>query len=289
MKALLGAVVAAVAAAAVLPVLALVSAVGALGGTSSHLAGVDIPGPALAAYQAAALACPGLSWTILAGIGKVESDHGRSDLPGVLSGANSAGAEGPMQFLPATFAAYAVGPNPSPYDMGDATLAAARLLCADGAADPGRLDHAIWDYNHSWAYVDEVLGWAARYGAPAAGGGDLAAAWAVGQVGKPYEWGAAGPDSFDCSGLTLRAWEAAGVILPRVAADQYGAGLHVPVGQAVAGDLLFFAPDPADPSTIEHVAIYLGNAMMVEAPHTGALVRVVPVYSDGLLPQVTRP
>jgi|SRR5581483_3393689 len=282
----LGAGVAAAAFAVLLPVVALVTAVGALGAHASipsPVAVEDIPAAVLAAYQAAALTCPGLSWTVLAGIGKVESDHGRSDAPGVHAGANPAGAEGPMQFLPATFLAYEPRPGASPYDMGDATLAAARMLCANGASDPAHLDQAIWAYNHSQAYVDDVLAWAARYAAASSHAGDVAAAWALTQVGKPYQWGAAGPDAFDCSGLSLRAWEAAGVELPRVAADQYQAGTHIPVEAVQPGDLVFF-DDP-----IGHVGIALGGGMMVDAPHTGALVRVEPIYPDGLVPLATRP
>src|SRR5579872_6019425 len=82
---------------------------------------------------------------------------------------------------------------------------------------------------------------AARAPDLAGGQGSVALVWALQQLGKPYLWGAAGPDAYDCSGLALRAWEAAGVQLPRVAADQYGAGVHVPVGDAEAGDLVFFA------------------------------------------------
>jgi len=73
----------------------------------------DIPADYLALYQAAALSCPGLDWSVLAAIGKVETDHGRSTLPGIHSGHNSAGAEGPMQFLPATFAGYDHPPHPA--------------------------------------------------------------------------------------------------------------------------------------------------------------------------------
>src|SRR5579862_93644 len=98
--------------------------------------------------------------------------------------------------------------------------------------------------------------------------GAIALSWALEQVGKPYVWGAAGPGAFDCSGLAMRAWAAAGVNLPRVAAEQYGAGAHVPVADAAPGDLVFFAADPAQPSTIEHVGISLGDGRMVDAPHT---------------------
>jgi cell wall-associated NlpC family hydrolase len=200
-----------------------------------------------------------------------------------------------MQFLPATFAEYAVsldGSPPSPYDLADAAVAAARMLCADGAADPADLSTAIWDYNHSTSYVAEVLSWAAIYSGSGGGDGDagqVAANWALTQIGKPYQWGAAGPDAYDCSGLALRAWEQAGVELPRVAADQYGAGVQVPYGDAQVGDLVFFATDPSEPSTIYHVGIYLGAGMMVDAPHTGADVRVEAVWSTGLVPDVTEP
>jgi len=290
-----------------LPVVVVAAVVGAVSAPSPEPATLPgVPPAALAAYEGAAADCSGLSWTVLAGIGEVESDHGRADLPGVRVGANDAGAEGPLQFLPATFAEYAVprpdGTSPSPYDLADAAVAAARLLCADGAADPTDVPAAVFAYNHSAAYVSDVLAWAARYqaaadaSAPMSGQmaaspaqGALAAEWALTQVGKPYVWGATGPDAYDCSGLVLRAWEAAGVELPRVAADQFSAGEHLDLAHAQVGDLLFFAPDPSDPATIDHVAIYLGGGRMVEAPHTGADVRVIDIYPGGLVAAVTRP
>ena len=336
-----------------LPLIAIIGLLGAVPASGAPSGVVDmaraaaatgVPSDALAAYVGAAGSCPGLRWGVLAGIGEIESDHGRSNEPGVHDGANPYGAEGPMQFLPATFTAYGAdsgdGDMASPYDLQDAVVAAARMLCADGGADPVGVRTAVWDYNHDTNYVDAVLGWAARYeraaasvgsasvgsasvasvssrsvpsggagpgpaaggdvAAPAAGGsssspdggsalGSMAAVWALQRVGLPYEWGASGPSSFDCSGLTLRAWEAAGVELPRVAADQYGAGTHVPLADARAGDLVFFATSPADPSTIHHVGIYLADGQMIEAPHSGVPVRVVAIYPDGLLPEVTRP
>src|SRR5271167_4754992 len=128
-----------------------------------------IPPAMLALYQEAAATCPGLPWTVLAAIGTVESDNGQSTLPGVHSGANSAGAEGPMQFEPATFAASdePVPPGgatpPSPYDPTDAVYAAARLLCANGGAGGADLSGAVYDYNHSAAYVAQVLALAQTY------------------------------------------------------------------------------------------------------------------------------
>jgi cell wall-associated NlpC family hydrolase len=102
------------------------------------------------------------------------------------------------------------------------------------------------------------------------------------QLGKPYVYGGSGPDSWDCSGLTQWAYREVGVDLPRTAAEQYAAvPLKVPLGQLVPGDLLFWATNPTDPSTIHHVAIYLGDGMMLAAPHTGLNVQVQPVYLDG--------
>jgi len=102
------------------------------------------------------------------------------------------------------------------------------------------------------------------------------------QIGKPYMYGAAGPDSWDCSGLTQWAFAQAGVVIPRTAADQYAAApTKVGLGELEPGDLLFWATNTADPTTIHHVAIYVGNGLMLAAPHTGANVQVEPVYLDG--------
>lgn len=118
-----------------------------------------------------------------------------------------------------------------------------------------------------------------------------AIAFALGEVGKPYVWGATGPNTYDCSGLVMRAFQAAGINLPRVSRQQFHAGGHLPVRQAQPGDLLFLARDPSDPSTIHHVTMYLGNDQMVEAPYTGERVRVRPVPWDHeeLVPLATRP
>jgi len=93
---------------------------------------------------------------------------------------------------------------------------------------------------------------------------------ALSKVGQPYEWAAAGPDSFDCSGLTMWAWAQAGVALPHSSASQYAATPRVSMSALQPGDLLFAG------SPIHHVGLYIGNGQMVEAPYTGAFVRVVP-------------
>lgn len=95
---------------------------------------------------------------------------------------------------------------------------------------------------------------------------------ALDQVGKPYQWGAAGPDSFDCSGLTMWSWAQAGVALPHNSGAQYAATTRVEQSDWEPGDLLFAG------SPIHHVGMYIGNGQMVEAPYTGAEVRVVSAY-----------
>lgn len=99
--------------------------------------------------------------------------------------------------------------------------------------------------------------------------------FALVQVGKPYVFGAAGPDSYDCSGLTMAAWASAGVSLPHSAADQYNYGTHIAFSQLQPGDLMFFY------SPIGHVTIYIGSGYMVSAPQTGENVSVIPATVFG--------
>jgi cell wall-associated NlpC family hydrolase len=110
------------------------------------------------------------------------------------------------------------------------------------------------------------------------------------QIGKPYAWGGIGPKSYDCSGLQMTSYLHAGIALPRVAADQYaGGGPTVPLSQAQAGDLLFYASDVTKPKTIYHVVMYVGNGNILDAPHTGADVATQPLWTTDLLPRVVRP
>jgi cell wall-associated NlpC family hydrolase len=253
----------------------------------------DIPSVYVSWTQSAVAAeCPGLPWEVLAAIARVESDFGQSTLPGVSSGSNYAGAEGPMQFEPATFQAYGIaapgGAQPaSPYDPIDALYSAARLLCADGGGTPGLLATAIFDYNHSDAYVSLVLAYASAYQQESAGGAELtgtegsSAGMALGSVvvadaeaylGTPYVWGGEQPGvGFDCSGLVQWVYAEAGISLPRVAQDQYDVGPHLPAGATLyPGDLVFFG---SGPQAVEHVGIYVGNGEMIDAPYTGVDVR----------------
>ncbi len=119
--------------------------------------------------------------------------------------------------------------------------------------------------------------------------GDIAANWALSQLGRPYQWGGAGPDSYDCSGLTMDAWARAGVQIAHWTGFQWESGPHVPLNELQRGDLLFYATNTSDPSTIHHVGIYIGNGMMVDAPYTGAFVRIDGMYSPGGLIGAVRP
>ncbi|MFE8011323.1 NlpC/P60 family protein [Streptomyces antibioticus] len=116
---------------------------------------------------------------------------------------------------------------------------------------------------------------------PSPGGGavstkaEKALAFARTQIGKPYVWGATGPGSYDCSGLTQAAWKAAGVTLPRTTYDQVTFGTTVSLADARPGDLVFFYEG------VSHVGIYIGNGMMIHAPKPGTYVREESVYYDG--------
>jgi peptidoglycan DL-endopeptidase CwlO len=108
---------------------------------------------------------------------------------------------------------------------------------------------------------------------PGPGSGNAASVavqWARNELGKPYVWAAGGPNAFDCSGLTMYVYAKAGVYLPHSAAGQYGMGRHVSSSALRPGDLVFFG------SPIHHVGIYIGGGEMIEAPHTGAVVRISP-------------
>jgi cell wall-associated NlpC family hydrolase len=100
---------------------------------------------------------------------------------------------------------------------------------------------------------------------------------AASRVGYPYVWGGSGPTTFDCSGLVQWSFAQAGVVMPRVAADQARTGPAIPFSQAQAGDLLFYRTDPTAPDYISHVAIYLGKGLMLQAPEPGENVQIVPV------------
>jgi cell wall-associated NlpC family hydrolase len=276
----------------------------------------DIPPDYLTLYRKAAQTCPGLDWAILAAIGKIETNHGRSRLPGVHKGENTAGAGGPMQFLQNTFnrvvSRHPTLPGdattpPSRYNPHDAIYTAAAYLCDSGARNGRDLHSAIFAYNHAEWYVSQVLAQAEQYhSTPAAGANPAPSAaalqainYAHGQLGLPYVWGGNGAEltelpsgqtqvrgGFDCSGLTKAAYAAAGMEIPRTAQMQYNAGPRVPPGQPLLpGDLVFFG---ASPSVVTHVGIAISATEMINAPHHGAVVRIERIWRSNFL-GATRP
>ncbi|WP_018686314.1 C40 family peptidase [Actinokineospora enzanensis] len=175
----------------------------------------------------------------------------------------------------------------------------------DSAQDVER--SAFPDRYHRWepmaAFLIGELGQVANYTGCGEGLGALLPAptaaaggamqFALSQQGKPYLWAASidQQDSYDCSSLMLQSYRSAGVLLPRTSREQYHAGALLPVEQAQPGDLLFWAYDESDPSTIHHVAMYLGDGKIVEAQQTGVPVHIRPVsFTEGeLMNQAVRP
>ena len=129
------------------------------------------------------------------------------------------------------------------------------------------MSQAMAVFSKTGSYPDIVLPEATNVGTTA-----LRAA--LTQRGKPYVWGAAGPDSYDCSGLVLWAFAQEGISLPHYTGDQWNSGMHVSRADLEPGDLVFFFAD------ISHVGIYIGNGLMVDAPSTGQVVQVQPVFWD---------
>jgi peptidoglycan DL-endopeptidase CwlO len=258
----------------------------------------------------------GVPWVILAGIGKVESDDGQSNLPGVHSGQNGFGAAGPMQIgiggasgntwggTPIHPASEKVGVGTDEdgdgvdnvYDPADAIAGAAKYLVAHGVQ--GNTSAAIFAYNHLQSYVQSVLNLAAMY---SRGGYTVSNATTVSapecltsvqtgqvpnqvvgsvisyarmQLGKPYRWGGTGPDSFDCSGLVMMAYRAAGINIPRTSEEQWSWGPRISASQVQPGDLVFFAGSDGTPTSPGHVGLVIGKNTMIEAYATGFPIRI---------------
>jgi peptidoglycan DL-endopeptidase CwlO len=256
----------------------------------------------------------GVPWPILAGIGEVESDHGRSNMPGVHSGSNAFGAAGPMQIGIGGAAGNVWGGAPvhpasehvngvatdangdgiaSVYEPADAVAGAAKYLLRNGVQSNVR--GAIFAYNHLESYVQAVLYWASTY----AQGGytvgpvtvaqqcstlvssqvpnhvvSVAIAYAEAQIGKPYQWGGTGPDAFDCSGLVMMAYRQAGVDIPRTSEEQWAWGPKIQPGHEEPGDLVFFAGSDGTRTNPGHVGLVIGKDKMVEAYATGFAIRI---------------
>ena len=207
-------------------------------------------------------------------------------------------AVGPMQFLTSTFSAWAVDGSgdgvADPHNAFDAIATAGRYLC-NGSSRLDSLEAALRRYNNSAAYVAEVQSKALAYGMAPWGGSpvgdevgvsagvlvvgvDMAPVldFALAQLGKPYVWGAVGPDSYDCSGLTRAAYAAGGVAIPRTTSQQVHAG--VPVDWRTEplrpGDLVF---TPSGNKPLGHVGLVLDASHWIVAPHTGDVVKIAPI------------
>ena len=165
----------------------------------------------------------------------------------------------------------------------DALLAAADKRVVQLAEQQRRADAAAAAARAAAALAAAQLNLAGLPDVPASEVAKAALGFAQSQLGKPYVWGATGPDAYDCSGLTGAAYAAAGLALPRTSRQQWYAGPQVALGQLEPGDLLFWADDVSNPATIHHVALYAGNGLMVAAPHSGDVVKVQPVYLDGYI------
>jgi len=296
--------------------------------TASRGARNSIPANYLALFKATGKQY-GIPWVILAGIGKVESDDGQSNLPGVHSGSNAFGAAGPMQIGIGGAAGNTWGGAPvhpaseqvdgvatdangdgiaSVYEPADAIAGAAKYLLAHGILD--NVNGAIFAYNHLESYVQAVLYWAGLYAsggysvspvtldsAPGClpGAGEVpnstvatVIAYAEQQLGKPYQWGGTGPDSFDCSGLVMEAYLAAGIDIPRTSQQQWLWGPRVSPSQVRPGDLVFFVGSDGTVAAPGHVGLVIGGGMMIEAYATGFPIRVAP-YGDRDPVGFTRP
>jgi hypothetical protein len=222
-----------------------------------------------------------LPWTLLAGIGMEETGHGAT------TATSSAGAQGLMQFMPATWARYGVDGSGDGradiHDPADSAMSAANYLTASGVTAGGTegVRRALFAYNHADWYVNDVLFYAAAYGggtiagdpagcgAGGVGNPDLPPVsnekirqlltWAQGHIGEPYVYGATGPTTWDCSGFTRAAFSQIGITLPRTAAAQqawaaHGNGFRVPLGQEQPGDLIF-TDSYLGPNQVGHVMI----------------------------------
>jgi cell wall-associated NlpC family hydrolase len=149
-------------------------------------------------------------------------------------------------------------------------LEAARAASARAASAAAAAARA----SRSRAIASPVSTDSATYSGPASGQAAVAVREAYNQLGKPYQWGAAGPSTFDCSGLTMWAWGHAGVSLSHSSRAQFGEGQHVSRGDLQPGDLTFYG------SPIHHVGIYIGGGQMISAPHTGDVVKIQNALRD---------
>ena len=189
-----------------------------------------------------------------------------------------------MQFLPATFAEFAVNADPgqllTPYDPADAIYTAARMLCADGArggtrpASSRRSSPTTTPPGTSARCSPGPSGTQRR---PEPAASRPAIAFAEAQIGKPYCWGGQGPACFDCSGLVFAAYAAAASTSPAPLTSGSKTARRYRWSQIQPGDLLFSAGSDGTPANPGHVVMYLGSGQVIQAPQTGEDVQIDPL------------
>ncbi|MFB7674102.1 NlpC/P60 family protein [Kitasatospora purpeofusca] len=314
---------------------------------------LDAYNRAVAAMPTLAPTCKGLDWMLLAALAQVESTQAQGHqiaadglitppiIGPILDGSGVGGnttpvydtdggkwdgsatydaAVGALQFLPSTFAGLAARIRPeggaNPNNIDDEAVAAGLYLCGNGRdlGDQEQLFAAIYQYNASTAYVNEVLDWRRRFqslgnsgnpgtAVPASERAQKVIEAARSQIGVPYSWGGGdergkstgvccsegGQDGrlvvgFDCSGLMSYAFGQVGIHLPRLASAQAGVGTRIPASAGlealVPGDMVFFAPDGyTSDSAIYHVGLYIGAGQMIAAPKPGDNVKQQAVWN----------
>jgi cell wall-associated NlpC family hydrolase len=207
----------------------------------------------------AASTCPDLDWSVLGALGFITSGSGRWP-------------RRTPPWWPWPGGLFGIEPTGASSVQADARRAAAQLC--EARRETGSLVGALVDLTGKApaALSIEIVATSLAQEPTLAAGRAQAIYFAAQAIGTPYQWGGNGPSSYDCSGLMVAAWRSAGVDLPRTAQEQYDATGRF-LGPPEPGDLVFFGTST---DAVEHVGIEIGSGLMIDAPHTGAQVRVDP-------------